>query len=542
MTRELTRPDAFTGAWRSDELARAVYAESAGIMRLWPQAVAQPIDIPDLQCLVEWAAAENMPLIPRGNGSSMSGAAVGDGVIVDLHNLSWIDPASLTGRTVRCGPAATRNRIETAAGAVGLRFPVDPSSGAFASIGGMVSTNAAGARTLKFGAMRRWVRAIDCVFADGTRAEIRRGAPLPDSPSLHRWAAVARDVLDIARTSTPRSVRKESSGYALHAFAHSQDVIDLLVGSEGTLAFNVGIELDLLACATCTSTVLTSWADLDQAVAGAAHAREAGATACEILDHTFLSVAARGTTLPFDEKSACAILVELEDSDPASVKARAATMGSALSRLGATSVAVGVDIDAEERLWSIRHAASATLARLDPDLRSMQLIEDGCVPPDRLADYVRGVRAAFDAHAVRGVIFGHAGDANVHVNLLIDVRHEGWITAAKAVFDDVTSLTERLGGTMAGEHGDGRLRTGQLSKFFGPAELKAFSIIKSAFDPSGILNPGVKVGTPPDPFAHIKYSADLTPALPAAARSALDHVERERSYAMNRLEMIGPSG
>lgn len=472
----------------------------------------------------------------------MSGAAVGEGVIVDLHNLSWIDQASAADRTVRCGPGATRNRIETAAAAIGQRFPVDPSSGAFASIGGMVSTNAAGARTLRFGATRRWVRAIDCVFADGTRAELRRGTTSPSVPAMARWQACARGVLDTARSGVRHNTRKESSGYALGAFADSHDVIDLIVGSEGTLVFIVGVELDLLDTASHTSTVLTSWANLDQAVTAAAAAREAGATACELLDATFLTVAARGATLPFDADSACALIVELEDSDLSRVKARATSLGSLLDRLGATSVAIGIDSNTEARLWSIRHAASTTLARLDPDLRSMQLIEDGCVPPDRLADYIRGVRKALESHDVRGVIFGHAGDANVHVNLLIDPRRQGWITAARAVFKDVVDLTAQLGGTLAGEHGDGRLRTSLLPRFFSESDLKAFAQIKDAFDPSGILNPGVIVGGHADPFAHLKYDAALAPPLPDAARRALDRVERERAYALNRLEMLGSSG
>ena len=184
-------------------------------------------------------------------------------------------------------------------------------------------------------------------------------------------------------------------------------------------------------------------------------ARRGSASACELLDRTFLDVAARGAPLPIPREHGSCLLIELEatDASAAATSARATRGGARAWRSDA--VTIGLDHDEEERLWALRHAASPILSRLDPSLKSMQFIEDGVVPPARLADYVRGVRTALAAHDTSGVIFGHAGDAHVHVNPLVDVSRDGWRDRVAGILADVVDLTATLGGSLSGEHGDG---------------------------------------------------------------------------------------
>src|SRR3954464_5416723 len=190
MTMKLAGPGhTFRGVFRDDVAARAVYAEAAGIGRVMPVAVAVPDSADDVIALVRWAREANAVLVPRASGSSMPGGAIGRGVIVDLSPLNAIGDPDVATRRIAVGPGAIRNRVDARARSVRLRFPVDPSSGAFCSVGGMVSTNAAGARTLRFGSTRRWVTALDCIFADGSRAVIRRGAPPPDVSAVNRFLA-----------------------------------------------------------------------------------------------------------------------------------------------------------------------------------------------------------------------------------------------------------------------------------------------------------------------------------------------------------------
>ncbi len=535
-------PANFRGAFRTDELARALYSEGAGIGRAMPSAVAVPQDASDVSALVRWAAAEHLPLVPRGSGSGMAGGAVGDGVIVDLGRLRTIGTVDAERRTIRAGAGVLCADVDRAARTHGLRFPVDPSSAKFASVGGMAATNAAGARSLRHGTMRPWVGALDVVFDDGNLARIGRGSPVPRGiPAVERFERdVAPSLADILARHVPAErPRKNSSGYALAEYARSGELADLLVGSEGTLGLFVGLELLLQPVPAATSSLLALFASLEHAVDAAATCRELGASACELLDRTFLEVAHQGdAAVPVAET---ALLIEVEGDSAAAAAARAERLRVACATAAATEVRVALDSATEESLWSLRHAASPMLARLDPSLKSMQFIEDGALPPHRLPEYVRGVRAALARREIRGIIFGHAGDAHVHVNALVDVRRPDWREAVEAVLEEVVELTASLGGTLAGEHGDGRLRTPLLEHTW-PAEMVTlFARVKESFDPAGILNPGVKVALPAQRAIDIVKYDPTAPPLPHDARVVLDELERERAWHRHRLSLVGGS-
>jgi FAD/FMN-containing dehydrogenase len=525
--------------YRDDLAARGVYAEAAGIARVMPRAVAVPADADDVVALMRWANEARVPLVPRGSGSSMPSGAIGAGVIVDVSRMNAIGDPDVGSRRIVVGPGALRNQVDARARSVGLRFPVDPSSGAFCSLGGMVSTNAAGARTLRFGSTRRWVTAVDCIFADGARALIRRGTPPPNVTAVDRFVAdVAPAIRSAGVALAQRTLRKNSSGYGLAQYAEHGELVDLIVGSEGTLAIIVGIELELTPLPGATASLLASYASLDASVVGAGEARRGNASACELLDRTFLDVAAKAAPLPIPAGTEAVLLIELEADDAAGAETGARDLAAKLQSTGATGVTLGLDHAEEERLWELRHAASPILSRLDPSLKSMQFIEDGVVPPERLADYVRGVRAALAAHDVPGVIFGHAGDAHVHVNPLIDVRRDGWRDRVAGILDDVVDLTARLGGSLSGEHGDGALRAPLLERTTRADVLEIARRVKHAFDPANLLNPGVKVPLPgQQPLGEIKYDRALAPLAAPSAR-VLERVERDRAYAEFRLAML----
>ena len=472
----------------------------------------------------------------------MAGGAVGDGVIVDLSRFRAIGPIDESNRSIVVGPGVLRDEVNEAAQPHGLRFPVDPSSGSFCTIGGMVATNAAGAHSLAYGSTRRWVRALQCVFDDGSVAEVRRGGQRPDhAPAIARFLAEAHSVIaageEIARAQHT-GVRKESSGYATFEYARSYDLVDLLAGSEGSLAIFVGVELSLAPVARATSSVLGAFRLLENAVDAAVRARDAGAVACELLDRTFLDVARVGGKFDMSADVEAVLLAEVEANSPSDAATSAREIASVFEGARAHSVRVALDEPTETELWELRHAASPILSRLDPSLRSMQFVEDGAVRPERLADYVRGVRESLARNGVRGVIFGHAGDAHVHVNPLIDVSAPDWRSRVTQILDEVTDLVARLGGTLTGEHGDGRLRTPLLDRVWSEDACARFALVKRCFDPTGIFNPGVKVPTRDErALGDIKYDPALAPH-PTDASAALARVERERAYAHSRLDLL----
>lgn len=538
-----TAPAGFRGVFRSDDEARAVYSESAGVGRIVPRAVAVPEDADDVVTLVRWASETRIPLTARGAGSSMANGAIGPGVIVDLRRLDAIGSVDVPTQRIEVGPAVTRDRLNAALRSVGLVFPVDPSSSAFATLGGMVATNAAGARTVKYGAMRAWVQGLDCVFADGSRAWLRRGEAPPNPVAIQRFdldAAAGLRQLDPSQLRHG-AVHKESSGYAVAEWQRSQELLDLLVGSEGTLAIIVGVELRLAPLPTTTVGLVAGFPDLEGAAAAAGHLASGGASAVELLDRSFLEIATgSGHRPPIDLPRGleAVLLVEVEASSEAIAEYSVHALTGWCEAGGATFIEQALDPDRAQQLWSLRHAASPILNELAPALRSLQVIEDGCVPPEQLPDYVRGVRRLLESARMRGVIFGHAGDGHVHVNALVDVREPDWRARVQHLLSETTTLVQRLGGTIAGEHGDGRLRAPLLPQVWPPAAIDAFSAVKRAFDPLDILNPGVKVPLPgAKPLEDIKYDPALPP-LPHRARRALDHVVAHKAWNADRLALL----
>ena len=527
-------------AIRTDAAARAVYSEAAGVARIVPLGVAQPGSVAEVSELVRWCGEAGTPLIARGAGSSMSGGAIGEGLIVDLSRLRRMGDVDVERKMLTTGAGVARADANAAALRAGLRFPPDPSSGPFCTIGGMCATNAAGAHTLRFGATRPWIDGLECVFDDGSVAWVRRGRPLATNvPAIGRFMQVAGEIRERARRIAPLAVRKDSSGYALGEWASGGELVDLLVGSEGTLALFTAAELRLTAEAAATASILAAFDELEPCAAAATTAGECGAVACELLDRTFLDVArSGGVELPGTARTEALLLIAIEGGSAGAARETARSIGERMTALGAAHVQVALDSDAERGIWALRHSASPVLSRLHPALASMQFIEDSAVPPARLPEYVRGVREILDRNGTRGVIFGHAGDAHVHVNPLVDTRRADWRERVERILVEVADLTVRLGGTLAGEHGDGRLRTPLLARVHGDAAMQLYSEVKAAFDPRGILNPGVKIPLRGQrPLDAIKYDPALEPLHPAAAR-ALAHVAATRDYLADRLELL----
>src|SRR6185503_4782477 len=191
------------------------------------------------------------------------------------------------------------------------------------------------------------------------------------------------------------------------------------------------------------------------------------------------------------------------------------------------------------RLWAARHAASPALASLPESRRSLQVIEDGCVPVRVLDRYLSGVRTAAARHKVEIVAFGHAGDRHLHVNALADTNQEGFERRLAALLEDVTGLIAQLGGTLSGEHGDGRLRAPLLDLVYGMLMTGLFTEIKRAFDPQGILNPGVIVPVPGAlPIADLKVGAGAQ-AIPKGIEASLRSIERSARWDQVKSDLAG---
>ena len=457
----------------------------------------------------------------------MAGGNVGAGLILDLStgfSDLTLDPAR---RLARAGASVTWAQVNEAARPFGLRLPPDPSSGLFATSGGMVGTNAAGPRSVRYGSVRRWVDALEIVEADGSVRALKR-----EGGSGKRFNLTTEDRRLIAERF-PKT-RKNSSGYALDRFAETGDEVDLFVGAEGTLGIVTAVQWRLDPIPSDIAGAALGFPDLESMTEAVPYLASLNPTALELLDATLLQF------VPEAPKVACLLLVEFERDSSAAARG---AVGDAVRGLktSVTHVQTAVDRRGLEELWQVRRLASPALARLPASQRSLQVIEDGCVPLHALGDYVAGLRAAAQRTAIPVAIFGHAGDGHVHVNALPDTTRAGWHDALARLYEEVTSLLLQLGGVPSGEHGIGRLRAGVLERFYGPEVMDLFRRVKRAHDPLTILNPGVIIpATGWAPLVALKVGAEAA-AIPDDIATRLRDVERNAAWATPKLDLTRPA-
>ena len=541
---------------------RAAYSESAGIYRIVPAGVATPGGIPELVELIAWARETRSTLVARGAGSGIPGNSGGPGVIVDLRERMprglEVDPVSATAVT---SANVTHAELNHAAFPHGLRLPPDPSSSVWATLGGMVATNAAGARTVRYGPVRPWVMGMEVVTGDGevgwlsrgesTASLLRQGVQNPGLPkAINRFhMRVAPDIraqAALVRERFPK-VRKNTSGYALDQWLISGDDLDLLIGAEGTLGFVTAIRWRLHTIQPGHAGLRVALRSLDDLEEAVSRLVELDPSAVELLDRTFLDLIqfaapagrepptalALGSRLPPDAEAV--LLIEFERDDASAAKEVAGAAVRAIGHL-ASDVVTALSRVEEQQLWALRHAASPILASLPADRRSLQVIEDGCVPLSNLGEYVRAIRLAAQKEEITVVIFGHAGDGNVHVNALPEVSRNDWLDRVIRLYEAVNRAALRLGGTVSGEHGDGRLRAPFLEAQYGAQIVDFFRRVKTAFDPDGIFNPGVKLPADGPALANLKLGPNAA-EIPADIAQALRDIERSGGYARSRMEI-----
>lgn len=546
---KITTPPGFRGRFATEHAVRAAYSEAAGPYRIVPGAVAIPADTGDLIRLVEWAREVGTSLIPRGAGSGMPGGNLGRGVIVDLQQFNRPLRVSAQ-RIVNTGAAVLYRDIERAASHFELTLPPDPSSGAFCTIGGMIATNAAGPRSLRYGSVRRWVRGVELVTADGqvgwvgrrhTERRSRRPQPaqraaLTQLDAVERFSKTVAPTLEAAgeriRASAPPAP-KSSCGYALTEFLDSGDLVDLLVGSEGTLGFITRAELTLETRPAAVATALLGLRQLDDLTDAVTYLHTCQPAVIELMDRSLLDFTGWDDIPPAE----AVLIVEFER--PTTQSAQGA-VGDAVRGCDAfcTYAQAGITADDRERIWAVRRRASAALAALPETTRSLQVVEDGCVPVSALSEYVRRVREAADRVGIPVVAFGHAGDGHLHVNALPDVTQPDFRDRLAALVEDVTDAVVALHGVPSGEHGDGRLRTPLLHRIFGGDIIGLFGEVKRAFDPDGIMNPGVIVaGASAGPLDDLKVGPDAE-AIPEYIAEALHRLERTRGWATSKVSLV----
>ena len=481
----------------ASDLTRALYASDASLYRVVPQAVARPRTIEQTAQVLDAARAVGMPVTTRGAGTSCAGNAVGPGLILDtsrhLNTILDLDPDA---RTARVEPGVVQSALQIAAAPYGLRFGPDPSTHNRCTIGGMIGNNACGPRALGYGKTSDNVIALEMITGSGEHVMLN-GTDHDHYASLAALKSVVQGNLGIIRTEFGRFDR-QVSGYSLeHLLPENRfDVTRFLAGSEGTLAVIIGATVRLVADAPYKIMIVLGYPTMADAADAAPLIVDHRPTACEGLDRRIVDVVRRTrgeTAVPPLPRGNGWIFVELVGEDPAELRARADTL---LRAAGALDGIVVSDPAQALALWKIREDG-AGLAGISLARPAYPGWEDAAVPPQHLGSYLRDFDRLLIDHRLDGLPYGHFGDGCVHVRIDFPLTEEGGARSYRSFVEEAARLVAGYGGSLSGEHGDGRTRSALLSAMYSPAALAAFGQVKAAFDPENLLNPGVLVDPRP---------------------------------------------
>ena len=528
-------------------LARALYSSDASLYRVVPQVVARPRHPDEIVAVLDAARALGVPLTMRGAGTSIAGNAVGPGIVVDtarhLNQVLSLDPES---RTAVVQPGVVHASLTREALTHGLRFGPDPSTHTRCTIGGMIGNNACGSRALGYGRTADNVAGMKVAFGTGEVAEVggssqarssttgEAGAGAPSSTAGGELASLVDDHLAHVRTSFGRFSR-QVSGYSFeHLLPENGRRPDrFLVGSEGTLALVLEATVELVPDDRDRQLLALGYpsmadaADAVPAVLASGSGQAARVIACEGLDSRIVDlVRGRGRGVPDLPRGSGWLFVEVAGTDAATAVESIAREAGALDRRLVTDPAEAA------ALWRIREDGAGLAAR-SLDRPAYSGWEDAAVPPDRLGAWLREFDDLLREHGLDGVPYGHFGDGCVHVR--IDFEFDDGGRRFRDFLVAGAQALKRYGGSLSGEHGDGRARSELLPMMYDERSLQLFAAAKAICDPDNVLNPGVLVDPAP-------LDADLRPARPRVpVRTALrlTHDGGSLANAVHRCTGVG---
>ncbi|QZP39568.1 FAD-binding and (Fe-S)-binding domain-containing protein [Halobaculum magnesiiphilum] len=516
--------------------ARRLYATDASIYEVEPSGVTFPRSREDVREIVAFAREHNLSITARGAGSSLTGNAVGEGIVVDcerhLDDVVAVDPDA---QTVTVQPGVVLDNLNEMLEAHDLHFPPDPSTSSTCTIGGMVANDAAGAHSVRHGTTRDNVRRVECVLADGTVADFRHyeGADLEAVLERDdRIGEVHRTVRDIVAEHAAEidarypDVERNSSGYDLESTADPDgewlDLSRLVVGSEGTLGVITEVTLELTERPETRAAALVFYDDVVSAAAAVAGTLEADPSTVELIDDGLLGYArdAWGFDL-VPEDAGAALLVEVETTLAAQEGDLDAAVAAA--RTDATvAVERATDDAMQDRLWKVRKASNPLLNRRMGDEQAPSFIEDAAIPPESLPTYLERVGDVLREHDLEASVFGHAGQGVLHIKPFLNLQEEADREALRAVSERVHDIVLDIGGCVSGEHGDGRLRSQYLPLMYGDELYSAFVEVKRTFDPEDVCNPAKVVPSRDGELASVDEDLRFEGYDPAAVDTALD--------------------
>ena len=500
-----------------DAASRGRYATDASIYQIDPVGVFVPTREEDALTALQIAASRKVPVLARGGGTSQCGQTVGAALVIDcskhLRNVTALDLDR-----GRCGeaevqPGITLDALNAQLKKHGVWYPVDVSTAAQATLGGMAGNNSCGSRSIAYGNMVHNVAGIDAWLADGSAV---RFGPMAEAGGRARELgeavrAIAQREADEIDRLWP-TVMRRVGGYNLDVFRPrserpytadgSVNLAHLLVGTEGTLAFTRRLRLALSPLPAQRVLGVVNFPTFYAAMDAAQHIVTLGPTAVELVDRTMIELARANPAFRPTIESAligapdAILLVEFAGEDKAALVAQLKRLSDLMGTLGLPGSVVEMTADAPQKaLWEVRKAGLNIMMSLRGDGKPVSFIEDCAVPLEHLAEYTAQLTEVFTRHGTRGTWYAHASVGTLHVRPILDMRTDG-AAKMRAIAEEASALVRRYKGAYSGEHGDGLVRSEWVAWQFGPRLTQAFAEIKQLFDPAGLMNPG-KIVQPP---------------------------------------------
>ena len=506
------------GEVQFDTASRGRYATDASIYQIMPVGVFVPTTPQDVATALAVARELKVPVLPRGGGTSQCGQTTAAALVIDCSkHLRRVLDVNVPARTATVEPGLVLDHLNAALKKHGLWFPVDVSTSAQATLGGMAGNNSCGSRSLHYGNMVHNVAGAQAWLADG--AVVDFGLARAATGRAAQIAVFVRGLADQHRSEIeahwPRVLRRVA-GYNLDIFHPrsekpytadgSVNLAHLLVGSEGTLAFTKNLTLNLAELPRHKVLGIVNFQSFHRAMDSAQHLVKLGPTAVELVDRTMVELALANPAFAPTMKTAligrpaAILLVEFVGADTAASLKKLQDLVALMGDLGLPDTVVQMpDEVAQKNLWEVRKAGLNIMMSLKGDGKPVSFIEDCAVPLQHLAEYTDALTEVFARHGTRGTWYAHASVGTLHVRPILDMRRggkDGGAQKMRAIAEEAAVLVRKYKGAFSGEHGDGLCRGEWIAWQFGPKLNDAFRAIKHELDPGRLFNPGKIVDTP----------------------------------------------
>jgi len=495
--------------------ARRFFSTDASVFSITPSIVVYPRSEGDVRKVARfaWQLAERgraVPITARGGGTDQGGAALGSGIMLvfTAHMNRIVEFDNKSGNMI-IEPGINYGKLQQTLETHSRFLPPFPASYEYSTLGGAIANNASGEKTIKYGDTRAYVKNLRVVLANGEVIETGRLSKRELSKKLglatfegevYRAVDTLLEESNVELTRLP--VSKNSAGYALADIKHADgsfDLTPLFVGSQGTLGIITEATLTTRPYNPETSLFVTGFDSIEQAQTAVLELRALPEmpSAIEMVDHNLLRAVSKINPnqlknvidQPFPK---IVLLVEFDGTNERNQK-KVIKKARKIFQTYALGFQLETDPLKQAELWKIRHSSATIFANASGRAKAVPIIEDGIVPVDKFATYLESVYEIFDRSGLEVAVWGHAGDANLHLQPYLDLSEVGDRQKAFKVIDEYYKLVISLGGSTSGEHNDGRLRGPYLQELYGAETYALFQKVKQIFDPFGTMNPGVKI-------------------------------------------------